>query len=70
MKGQGFGEELIVRALEIAYKASSIVASKMVILDAKNEKVASIYAELGFLQLPDSESRMYIMMDTVKQLVA
>lgn len=69
MRGQGFGEELIVSALEMAYKGSQIVASKAVILDAKNSKVASIYAGLGFKPFPDSEFKMYILMDTVKELI-
>jgi GNAT superfamily N-acetyltransferase len=69
MKGKGFGEELIVRALEVAYKGSLVIASKVVILDAKNPKVASIYAGLGFKALPDSDKKMYMLMDTVKQLV-
>lgn len=67
MKGSGLGQLLIGHALNTAVQASRKVAAQAVYLNAKNEKVAAIYRELGFRSLPDNPLSMYILMETLDQ---
>ncbi|WP_353542652.1 GNAT family N-acetyltransferase [Deinococcus xinjiangensis] len=68
LKGQGVGTDLIVHALKQAARASETVASYAVILDAKNERVAAIYARLGFVPFKDQPLKMFLPMATIRQL--
>lgn len=67
LKGSGFGEILIGHALNTAVEGSRKVAAQAVYLDAKNERVAAIYRNLGFQSLPDNPLAMFILMETLEQ---
>lgn len=68
LRGQGMGTDLILHALRQAAKASELVASYAVILDAKNERVAAIYSKLGFVPFKDQPLKMFLPMVTIRQL--
>lgn len=68
LRGQRIGTDLILHALHQAARASQTVASYAVILDAKNEKVAVLYARLGFIPFRDQPLRLFLPMDTIRQL--
>lgn len=69
LKGKGIGKELILHALKKAAIASAFVASAGVVLDAKNERVAQLYSEMGFISLKNRPLRMFISMSTIEHLL-
>jgi GNAT superfamily N-acetyltransferase len=69
-KGQGIGEFLLLNALELAWQASQRIASWAVTVDAKNEKARRFYLDFGFIAFTDTESRLYLPMRTVEQLLS
>lgn len=68
LRGQGIGTDLILYALRQAARAAQTVASYAVILDAKNEKVAALHARLGFIPFKDQPLKLFLPMDTIRQL--
>lgn len=68
LRGQGIGTDLILHALRQAARAAETVASYAVVLDAKNEKVAQIYARLGFVPFRDQPLKLFLPMQTIRQL--
>ncbi|ABW34983.1 GCN5-related N-acetyltransferase (plasmid) [Deinococcus geothermalis DSM 11300] len=68
LRGQGIGTDLILHALRQAARAAETVASYAVILDAKNEKVAVLYARLGFVPFRDQPLKLFLPIETIRQL--
>ncbi|WP_343216661.1 GNAT family N-acetyltransferase [Deinococcus aestuarii] len=68
LRGQGIGINLILHALRQAARAAETVASYAVVLDAKNEKGAEIYARLGFVPFRDQPLKLFLPMQTIRQL--
>ena len=69
-KGTELGKDLIMDALHRSYVTSTVsVASMGIVLDPMNKRVKQIYADLGFVELVDSD-KMFISMKTIKTLFA
>jgi predicted GNAT family N-acyltransferase len=68
LKGSEAGELLLLDALFRALQLSKQVASSAVVVDAKDEKSAAFYMKYGFIELPNTERRLFIPMATVEQL--
>ena len=66
LKGQDFGGELLGKALLQALDNTKHVASKMVYLDAINEKVVPFYEKAQFQRTAPGETTMFIQMDTIR----
>lgn len=69
-RGQGLGEMLLCSALQLAWETSHKVASWAVTVDAKDEKARRFYQDFGFVSFTDTPQRLYLPMQTVKQLVS
>lgn len=67
-RGLGFGEHLLVNAMERALAGSIEVASAALVVDAKDERARSFYLRYGFLQLPTQPNRLLLPMKTIAQL--
>ena len=67
-KGQHLGELLLMSVLERALSHSREVASLAVVVDAKDRRAISFYAQFGFIQFPDHPNRMFLPMKTVADL--
>ena len=67
-KKEKIGLHLMFSALKRAYQASSEVASAGVVIDPKNESLASYYETYGFIRIQDSESplRMFLPMKDIE----
>ena len=67
-RGRGFGELLLMDALNRCLKGSEQVASAAVLVDAKDESAAGFYKKYGFIELPHTPRRLFLPMATVEKL--
>ncbi|MBF9239422.1 hypothetical protein I2I05_18665 [Hymenobacter sp. BT683] len=67
MRGTSFGVALMTKMMEKVAEGSQIVASRFLVLDAKNDKLVDVYKEYGFQRLSDEDRRMFMHMETVKK---
>jgi GNAT superfamily N-acetyltransferase len=56
--GKGLGRFLMADFLRICVKAIDLIGGKFIVLDAIDEKTASFYRKLGFVDLPSQPLRM------------
>lgn len=59
-QGQGIGQDLLSFALHIALEFSEAVGLYAVIVDAKDEKAAGFYRQLGFISTLDSALCLFL----------
>jgi predicted GNAT family N-acyltransferase len=69
LQGQGWGEFLLLHALERALRGSRQVASWAVVVDAK-AGARDFYLKYGFAQLPTHHDRLFLPMNTVEKMFA
>jgi len=69
-QGQRFAQRLLMDALLRAREAATQVAAVAVIVDAKDEAVASFYERYGFARLRDLPLRLFLPMATIHGLLA
>lgn len=68
MKGKGIGEILLADALKKAFLNSGTVASWAVVVDAKDQYAAAFYKRYGFVELPTNASRLFLPMNSIREL--
>ena len=64
-KGKGLGGKLLADALRRVLTASSEVAVKVVLVDAKNEAAVEFYRHHGFMELIDVPMTLFLPIETV-----
>jgi GNAT superfamily N-acetyltransferase len=69
-RGQGWGETLLLNALERAWMATDVVASAFIIVRAIDPRAGEFYRRYGFTEFPTDAGRLYLPMKTVQQLRA
>lgn len=69
VQGQGLGEALLFDALERAESASNQIGIKVVELIALPERAKSFYLRYGFSELADDPLRLYLHMDTIREVL-
>lgn len=65
MHGKGLGGTLLANALRRILTASSEVAVKVVLVDAKNDRAADFYKRYGFRELTDTPMILFLPIETV-----
>ena len=65
MHGKGLGAALLANALRRILTASSEVAVKVVLVDAKNERAADFYRHYGFRELNDTPMVLFLPIETI-----
>ena len=68
LRGKGAGEHLFMDALRRALEASRQVASSAVVVDAKDDLVASFYEHYGFMRFADQPRRLFLPMAVIEQM--
>jgi len=68
-KGQGLGEHLLLDALQRSLTHADQIAAMAVVVDAKDESAAAFYRHYGFLNLHAQQSRLFVPMRLVAQLL-
>ena len=69
-RGRGFGGILLIDALRRAFESRRTVASIAVVVDAKSDQARDFYLHYGFHPFPDHSHRLFIMMETIEQMLA
>ena len=64
LHGQGFGAELLVRALATIIDAARAAGGKVVVVDAIDESAAAFYRHHDFEPLPDRDDRLVMKLST------
>jgi GNAT superfamily N-acetyltransferase len=68
-RGQGWGEILLVNALERAWLTTDVVASAFMIVRAVDARATRFYRRYGFSEFPGDPGRLYLPMKTVEKLL-
>ncbi|MFQ3613828.1 MAG: GNAT family N-acetyltransferase [Cyanobacteriota bacterium] len=67
-RGKGWGELMLMDALQRSLAASVQVASLAVVAEALDEQAARFYAKYGFQPVQESPLKLYLPMKTVERL--
>ena len=67
-KGQDIGEILLIDALKRIVYANEISAVYAVVVDAVDEKAVAFYQRYGFIKFPKIHHRLFLPIETAKQL--
>lgn len=67
-QGQGLGPFLLMDALVRCAMAAEQVASTAIVVDAIDEEKVGFYEQYGFQRCSENSTRLFIMMQTVRQL--
>jgi GNAT superfamily N-acetyltransferase len=65
---KGFGEELLPDALRRSLDNTSHIGSIAVVVEAENENAIRFYMAYGFLQFPDRPTKLFLSMQTIRDL--
>ena len=65
-QGQGLGSILIQYSFELVVKVSDMVAARMLVVDAIDEKAVGFYERFGFQKLDPEAKRLYILIGTIR----
>ena len=68
MKGKGLGSKLLIDALQRIVTASQEIAIKVILVDAMDKEARDFYKHYGFIELPEQELKLFLPIETVKQL--
>ena len=68
MQGTGLGERLLFNALKRIYLTSNEMGIKCVIVDSINEKANSFYESYGFINLPNQDLKLFLLIETIEKL--
>lgn len=66
-QGQGLGKFLLFDALHRVLQAAETLAVYAVVVDAKNQDAIAFYERYGFIRFPDTASRLFIPIDTLRR---
>jgi predicted N-acetyltransferase YhbS len=67
-QGQGFGELMLIDALKQSLKATSLVASLAVVVEALDAEVVKFYQRFGFQQFKQHPMKLYLPMKSIEQM--
>lgn len=68
--GQGFGEKLLINALQriVNTNNENEIAVKAVLIDALDENAKNFWLKYGFIELPESNLKLFLPIETIQQL--
>lgn len=67
IKGNGYGEKILLDALNRSLTISESMGSIAVVVDPIDEKAQNFYSQCGFILLPTS-GKMFLPMKTIKEM--
>jgi ribosomal protein S18 acetylase RimI-like enzyme len=69
-QGKGLGTRLLSHVFKRCVDSADIAGAHFIVLDALNERAAKLYRELGFVDLPGHEPRMFIKIAMVRKALS
>src|SRR5216684_723249 len=66
-QGQGLGKYLLFDAFHRVLQAAETLAVYALIVDAKNDEARTFYEHYGFLRFPETPSRLFIPIETLRR---
>jgi len=66
-QGQGMGKYLLFDAFHRILQAADTLAVYALVVDAKDDKACAFYEHYGFLRFPNTHSRLFIPVETLRQ---
>jgi predicted GNAT family N-acyltransferase len=67
-QGQGFGELMLIDALNQSLKTTSVVASLAVVVEALDEELVKFYQRFGFQQFKQHPMKLYLPMKLIEKI--
>jgi predicted GNAT family N-acyltransferase len=67
-QGRRLGEALLFDALRRSLDQSAHIASACVVVDAKDAKSAKFYLQYGFVNILDTNHRLFLPMETIRRM--
>lgn len=64
--GQGLGRYLLFDAFHRVLRAAETLAAYALVVDAKDDEARAFYEHYGFLRFPDTPSRLFIPLETLR----
>ncbi len=65
---KGFGDELLLDALKRCFAATAEDGSLAVVVEAENKNAIQFYQSYGFIQFPDHEDKLFLLMPTIRAM--
>ena len=69
VRGQGVGELLLADAIKRILAADATLAIFAVVVDAMSERAVEFYRSFGFVPLPDSPRRLFLLTSTARAVL-
>ncbi len=69
-QGRGIGVDLLHHAMNLVASTAEKIGLFAVVVDAKNEAVASFYTRYGFQSFPDRSLSLFLMTDVIRRALA
>jgi GNAT superfamily N-acetyltransferase len=66
VRGRGVGELLVADAIKRILAADAKLAIFAIVVDAMNERAAEFYQSFGFVPLPDTPRRLFLLTSTAR----
>ncbi|MCE3239242.1 MAG: family N-acetyltransferase [Gammaproteobacteria bacterium] len=67
-QGNKIGKFLLIDALKRSFMVSEQIGAIAVIVNAKNKIAADFYKHFGFIEFPENNLKLFLLMDTIKML--
>ncbi len=67
-KKAGIGSYLLIDAIKQILNVSNTIGNVAAIVDAKNENAISFYKSFGFIEFPDNNRRLFLLLSTIRKL--
>ena len=68
LTGQGMGEQLVADALTRVLQAARMIATAVIVVDAKDAAASRFYERLGFLRFPKRVDRLFMPTQTAVEV--
>ncbi len=69
-QGNRIGSRLLAEALRRAVQASDVVATRLVVVDAIDERAAAFYRRWGFIDVPETPHRLFRKISDIRRSLA